>query len=163
MNLNFSCDSPCNQLVKAIIFLKTQFENQKPLSKIKINKFPITFIPKNVADYIYSIDKPNHISNIQYSRYEFFVYSQIRHQFKNNHITICDSISHKSLTEDLIPQYQCKSVIKKLNNPLLSTPCKITLLKTEETLDQYYYEINKRIESGENKSVLTTSSCKQKL
>jgi hypothetical protein len=123
------------------------------LSKIKINKFPITFVPKNVADYIYSIDKQNHISNIQYSRYEFFVYSKIRHQFKNNHVTICDSISHKSLTEDLIPQHQCKSVIKKLDNPLLSTPCKITLSKTEEILDEYYYEVNKRIESGENKSV----------
>ncbi|MEO8402004.1 MAG: DUF4158 domain-containing protein [Gammaproteobacteria bacterium] len=162
MSLDFSCDSPCNQLAKAIIFLKTQFEKQKPLSKSKINKFPITFVPKNVADYIYSIDKRNHISSIQYSRYEFFVYSQIRHQFKNNHVTICDSISHKSLTEDLIPQHQCKSVIKKLDNPLLSTPCKITLSKAEEILDEYYYEVNKRIESGENKSVRIDQSGTEK-
>ena len=148
MSLDFSCGSLCNQLDKAIVFLKTQFEKQKPLTQIKISKFPITFVPENVADYIYSVEKSQHISDIQHTRYEFCVYSQIRHQFKKNHVTICDSINHKSLTDDLIPHHQCKFVIKKLDNPLLSTPCKITLSKMEETLDQYYYEVNKRIENS---------------
>jgi TnpA family transposase len=162
MSLDFTCGSPCNQLDKAIVFLKTQFEKQKPLSKIKINKFPITFVPKNVTDYIYSVEKQNHISDIKHTRYEFAVYSQIRNQFKNNHVTICDSINHKSLTEDLIPQHQCTSVIKKLGNPLLSTPCRITLSKMEERLDQYYYEVNKRIENGKNKSVRIDQSGTEK-
>lgn len=153
MSLDFQCSNSCNNLAEAIEFLKNQFNSKKPLTKVPINRFPTAFIPDNLAKYIYRVDDNNQITGVRYSQYEFCVYLRIRKHFKNNDVTIPDSINHKTIMDDLVPKHKRKSIIKELDNPLLSTPIRSTMPDNHKALDELYQRVNKQIENGDNKSV----------
>jgi len=153
MSLEFQCSNTCKNLAKAIEFLKLQFSSKKSLSKIAKNYFPTAFIPDNLTKYIYCVKDNHQITDVQLSQYEFCVYSQIRKHFRSNDVTITDSINHKSLSEDLVPKHKHKSIIKQLDNTLLSTSFKSAMPNDKEILDDLYQRVNRRIENGENKSV----------
>lgn len=142
----------CDDLCKAANFLKDCFNNNIPLTKVDINKFPLEFIPKPAKDYIFSKNIRT-LTDIFTSQYEFCVYDELCKKFKINEVAVPDSISHKSLYDDLIPKHKKKSVIKELNNPRLSESLSKQLKTDKKIVDDLFYAVNKRIETGENKSV----------
>jgi TnpA family transposase len=153
MGLEFKCSETRKPLSKAIDFMRENLNASKPLNKIKDNKFPINHVPDSVSEYIYCLNSESNTIKINHSQYEFCVYSEIKKQFRKNEITIMDSINHKKLEDDLIPRRKLKSTIKSIDSPLLSTPFNQALPEDDKILDELYHRVNKRIESGENKSV----------
>ena len=149
--IDFTANGSCSDLYTAMNFLKAQFEKDCPISNIDPALFPITFIPSKVQPYIYELDDNNKVTNLQLAIYEFYVYEQILKNFKTNDITIKDSISYKSLIEDLIPEDKKESIIK--DQLLLTTPFEKSLELDKIELDNLYYKVNQRIENNENKSV----------
>ena len=149
MGLEFKCSNISKPLSEAICFIRENINNSKPFSKVKINKFPVKYVPKNVRQYVYSVNSECKVVKISHSQYEFCVYSEIKKKFRNNELTIADSISHRKLEDDLIPRRKLKSTIKSIDNPLLSTPFNQALPEDDKILDELYHRVNKRIESGE--------------
>lgn len=80
--IDFTCSPTCANLDHAITFLKTQFDQDEPLSQADKSDFPVDFIPKRIRPYM---------NNLDHAQYEFCVYDQIRKQFRNNEVTIQDS------------------------------------------------------------------------
>lgn len=142
----------CDDLCKAANFLKDCFNNNTLLTKVDINKFPLEFIPKSARVYIFSKNIRT-LTNVFTCQYEFCVYDELCKKFKINEVAVPDSISHKSLHDDLIPKHKRKSVIKELNNPRLSESLSKQLKADKKVIDDLFYTVNKRIETGENKSV----------
>ena len=153
MSLEFTCSPSYKNLGDAIAFLKAQFNAKIPLTKISALDFPIKFIPKHLINYIIKIDSANQANSIHLARFEFCVYWQIRKGFKENEVTLPDSISYKDLTNDLVPRHKQKAIMGKLDNVLLSRPFKKQLSENKNELDELYQQVNQRIENGENKSV----------
>ena len=118
--LDFECSSKLSALNDAILFMQEKFNKKIPLSSIQIKNIPLEFIPNSLKPYIISFDNSEKIANVNLARYEFCIYLMIRKEFKKNTIAIQDSIKNKRLEDDLIPKYKIKSIVKKINNPLLS-------------------------------------------
>lgn len=153
MALDFDCPLRLSTLNDAIVFVQQQFAKKSPLSNVSLQEVPLEFLPKSFKAYIYTCDDAGKIVDINLSRYEFSVYLMIRKEFKKNNVAICDSIKNKRLEDDLIPKHKKNAIIKKINNPLLSTSFHKTLDADKHTLDTLYHHVNQRLENGENKSV----------
>lgn len=134
-------------------FLKSNFSNKIPLTKIPTHKFPIKFIPKHLIPYIIKTDETKQVSHIFPMRYEFCVYWQLRKGFKENEVTLPNSISYKDLHSDLVPSHKRKAIVAKLDNVLLTKPFKMQLPDIKKELDEFYQLVNQRIINNENKSV----------
>ncbi len=153
MELEFKCNDINKPLSKAIDFMRETINARKSFNKVKAIMFPIKHVPENVSEYVYSLNSKAKAKKINYSQYEFCVYSEIKKRFRKNEITVVDSINHKKLEDDLIPFRKLKSTIKIIDSPLLSTPFNKALPEDDKILDELYHRVNKRIENGENKSV----------
>lgn len=153
LSLDLKCSQSYCELENAIIFLKYQFNNNKILSTVATNDFPLGFIPKNNRPYIYETSEMGDVIHINSACYEFCVYLEIRKGFKDNEVTIVDSISNKNLIDDLVPRHKRKFIMEKLNNTLLSTPFKELFMEHKNELDDLYHHVNQRIINGENKSI----------
>ena len=90
------------------------------------------------------------------AKYEFIIYQQIVEQIEAGHVYLENSISFKSLSSHLISDVQWKNksaLLKNLSNKKLLTSIDQLLNDLENTLESLIINVNKRIESGDNKGI----------
>lgn len=156
--IDFESEDPLDPLIKALVFLKGAFAKGKSLTKIESADFPTDFIPFHLKPYLYAgeaspEEKGQKKKKLNITQYEFLVYDQLERQLESGKIFINNSASFKSLKADLGDEKRNGKLIKKLNNPVLTTPIKIQLETLKEELDPLILKVNQRIKSGENKAI----------
>jgi len=146
---------------QAINFLKEHFEGKKAFKDYTFADVPIGFIPRTLRRYV--IEKvrekgsSKRIKKINGDRYEFMLYMMIEKSIGKGIITIKDSISYKSLHDELISEKEWKKdkrkLIRSLENKLLQTNIKIILEDFEKQLAPKYHKVNNAINNGANKKI----------
>ena len=158
-------------LLKAIIFLKEIYAHKKPLSNYPFKNIPFEFIPKSQHRYIIKKihDEKTHkkIKSIHSERYEFILYLHIESGFRSGTVTLCKSLSYRSLNDELHSQQDWdenkNSIIKRLENKLLATDINDILKDLISQLSQRYKEVNSKINSGENNKIIIKHNKKREV
>lgn len=154
--LNFQ--SKNKDMMKAISFLKSYFDNNKQFSDYSVKEVPISFIPKASQRYVFEkikSDKKNGRS-INGDCYEFMLYFYLERSLSNGNVTIAESTAYTSLKDELFSDEEWldkSSILKDLENKMISTDFDEIFNKLEEDLSLGYEKINENISSGENKKI----------
>ena len=157
--INFK--SKDKQLSEAINFFKAHLNSNKSFKKYAFDEVCISFIPRALRRYV--IEKimlknsSKKLKKINADRYEFMLYMLIEKGISNGTITIADSLSYKSLNDELIQdddwnKHKSK-LVEKLGNKLLQTDINTILKQFEKELSSKYHDINKNISTGVNKKI----------
>lgn len=150
-----------NNLDKAISFLKAHFKNNKSFNDYKISEVPIEFIPRSLKRYVITKIKTGSskkkIKAINGDCYEFMLYIHIEKNLKKGTVTIKDSLSYRSLEDELIKREDWdknrNSILQSLANQLISVDIAKILENFESLLCDRYREVNHRISSGVNSKI----------
>jgi TnpA family transposase len=161
--IDFEGEEPNNSVMKALTFIKGTFDKGKLLTKLKAVDFPKEFIPNQLDPYLYTIKllkkegkEDEKITKFSSQKYEFLAYSKLENHLDSGKIVVNDSINFKSFKKDLLSDSRWKNkedILKKLNNPVLNTPIKVQLADFQQILDPLIREVNRRIQSVENKEI----------
>ena len=156
--LDFQSKSP--ELDEAIIFLKRHFEGSKSFDSYKFEDVPTAFIAPKLKRYIINktpIKGRKKIKKIDADSYEFMLYINIEKQLAKGSVTIKDSLSYKSLNDELLAkeywQEYKESILKEIESQLICTDLGVILNKLEPLLKKQYHEVNHRINSGTNDKI----------
>ncbi|MEO8402869.1 MAG: Tn3 family transposase, partial [Gammaproteobacteria bacterium] len=148
--LKLSGDSNQKPLLSAIAFLKNYFQSSSNNRKTLIENAPIKCIPSNWRNHLMKDGL------VDMAKYEFMIYQLIAEQIETGHVYLENSISFKSLSSHLVSNDKWKNkltLLKQLGNKKLLTPVNKLLDDLENTLEKLITEVNKRIESGDNKEI----------
>ncbi|WP_133137982.1 Tn3 family transposase [Legionella rowbothamii] len=145
----------------AIVFLKSHYNSNKSFSTYQFKDIPLEFIPKVLQRYVIKkvrLDKNNKkVKTIDPDRYEVMLYLQIEKSLKTGSVTIYNSLSYRSLNDELHPKQDWDenkhSIIKSLENKLLATDINDILKQLTDRLFLRYKEINDKIASGQNNKI----------
>jgi TnpA family transposase len=154
-----------DDLNRAITFLKTHFDSNKSFSDYKFEDIPLGFISRTLKRYLivkvrFSGNRSKlrkKIKTINADCYEFMVYTCIAKNLKKGIVTVRDSISYKSLDDELIIAKEWENnkeqILSDLENHLISTDIEKILNKFESLLYSRYTEVNHSIASGANNKI----------
>ncbi|CAM4497751.1 MAG: hypothetical protein LEGION0403_FIIPPAGN_02529 [Legionella sp.] len=148
-------------LQTAITFMKEHFANNKSFGTYQFKDVPIEFIPKALQRHVIKKTKNQKnnkkIKSINADRYEFMLYLHIEDGIKTGSVTIYNSLSYRSLNDELHPKQDWdknkNSIIKCLENKLLATDINDILKDLASLLSPRYKEVNGKITSGENNKI----------
>lgn len=146
-SLNLQGDN-CRALQQAFCFLQEQIRTDKPLSKIPYDKFPLRFIEKEKVHFIYNADE----KSIHCRRYEYECYRLLADRLNGRALALQDSVNFASINSMLLPNWEKtkKSILKKLDKPLLTMPFTQFIDERAKPLDERILRINEEITSGKN-------------
>jgi TnpA family transposase len=152
-------------LLNGVSFMKAAFVEGKSLNLFSIEDFPQDLIPTKLRRYIYEsriktvAGKTCRIKAINGDRYEFLIYQLLRKHIEAGDVFSRDSIRYRSFEDDLIKdaRWKCKEIIlKELDLPALNIPIEQQLFGFKTELESKYSNVNKRIQTGENKHIKIT-------
>ncbi|MBF0299969.1 MAG: Tn3 family transposase, partial [Oligoflexia bacterium] len=154
LNIEFKSTNADDSLIKAISFLKENILLKQPIAKVDIDKFPISFIPKEHIKYI--VKKSKSESTINPIRYESLIYRLLRNNIESGKMYCEVSASFNSLEADLISDERWmykKKILESINSPNINIPIKRRLMLLKSELEHKINDVDKRIESGENSEI----------
>lgn len=148
-------------LSKAIAFLKTHFDNHKSFSDYKFEEIPLEFISPSLKHYVIIKTKSGNgkkkVKSINADCYEFMLYSYIEKHLGKGTVTIKDSLSYRSLDDELLKKEDWDknkvTILQNLENQLISTDIEKILDNFESLISTRYREVNQRISSGINDKI----------
>lgn len=148
-------------LSKAIAFLKTHFDNHKSFSDYKFEEIPLEFISPSLKRYVIIKTKSRNgkkkVEAINADCYEFMLYSYIEKHLGKGTVTIKDSLSYRSLDDELLQKEDWDknkvTILQSLENQLISTDIEKILNNFESLMSNRYREVNQRISSGINDKI----------
>ncbi|MCX7091624.1 MAG: Tn3 family transposase [Legionellales bacterium] len=149
------------ELQTAITFLKEHYTSNKTFSSYAFKDIPIEFIPKLLRRHAIKKVRVGTTSKktkcIDADRYEVMLYLQIEKGIKSGAVTVYNSLSYRSLNDELHPKQDWdknkKSIIKRLENKLLASNINDILKEFTNRLGPRYKEVNDKITSGENNKI----------
>jgi TnpA family transposase len=145
----------------AIQFLKNHYASNKAFSLYKFKDVPIEFIPRVLRRYVIQKIKAKKnnkkIKSIHADKYEFMLYQYIESGIKTGSVTIYNSLSYRSLNDELYPEQDWEqnkdSIINSLENKLLATDINDLLKELSSRLSSRYEDVNAKISSGKNSKI----------
>ncbi|WP_218014666.1 Tn3 family transposase [Candidatus Regiella insecticola] len=153
--LEFSCE---NEAVhNAAHFLHTFIHGNKSFYDYSINDIPLDFFPKSLKRFIMKKSTFDRKKRVDVDRYEFMVYWQLQKGLDDISVHIRDSYFYRALEDELLDieywETHKKQLLEELNMPLLSSNIVDILATLEESIENKYQEVNRRIISGENTGI----------
>lgn len=156
--LEFSCKN--EGLTQAIAFLRKHLRGGQSFRDYPYQDVPMNFFPQSLKKLLtlkVKADDQKLVKRADGDRYECMVYHQIKQGIANNTVFIKDSISYRTLDDELIDaEYWAEhkdEILKQLNMTLLSMDITALLDEHEKNLKTKYDLVNKHIRSGENTSL----------
>lgn len=165
INIDFENHNKEDFLMKAVIFLKKAFTNNKSLNQFSSTEIPCEFITSKFRKYLYE-DKVIEINGkfvkrkeLNVDKYEFSIYRLLKDKLEAGEVFISSSQNFKSFEEDLIDNttwQQKEELIQNIDIPYLYEPVDNLLNSLREELDNKIYTVNKRIQDGQNPHIKIT-------
>jgi len=159
--INFSCGDN-TPIKEAMDFFNLHLGNNKNFNDYSFEEAPTKFIPDTLLPFITDkvtdpTDGRRRIKSINWDRYEYAVYLQLRKMLVSGQAFVKDSVNYRHLEDELIPQEHWAQnkdrILTKLNLPLLRIPIKEILKALNEDLTTRYQITNERIANGDNKDL----------
>jgi len=151
--IDFDYGEGNQNLFKAVSFLKQSFLNNKALSKLRANEFPVKFIPNRLRHYII-YDK-----NVDTNKYEFLVYLQSHSGLIDGTISCKNSTQFRNFDDEINGVINWEDdktrqeIIKSLDIDELTQPIDEILELLGNEIDLLLETVNKNILGGKNKHV----------
>jgi len=164
--VDFSCKNP--ELEKAVTFLKKVFSSGKDTGNLNYKELPIDFFPKSLRRYYFEkrlVDN-KYKRCFVWNRYEFSIFLKLKEALEAGDVFIKDSITYKSLEDELISKdiwsKDKNKLLKKLDNKLLLRGSDEIISNLKNELNEAYKTVNKNILEGENKHIKITGKSNKK-
>jgi len=145
INIDFENHNKEDPLMKAVIFLKKAFTNNKSLNQFSSTEFPYEFITSKFRKYLYE-DKTIEINGKSIKRRELNV--------DKYELTIPSSTHNRGI--DNATWQQKEKIIRNVDIHYLYEPVDNLLNSLREELDNKIYTVNKRIQEGQNPHIKIT-------
>lgn len=152
-SIEWAARSDQNPLLSTIRLLVDTFRQEKSLNAVA--DLPMDAIPKRFHRYLYKVG-PDNQKQLLVDRYEFLVYRIVRHGLEAGHLFCRDSVSFRSLEDDLIDDERWKdkeNLLATAGLSRLNVPIRDHLAVLEEQLEGSLKAVNSRILSGQNEAV----------
>jgi hypothetical protein len=152
-SIEWAARSNQHPLLRTIRFLIDTFRQEKSLNEVA--DLPMDAIPQRFHPYLYKVG-PDDQKELLVDRYEFLVYRLVRHGLEAGHLFCRDSVSFRSLEDDLIDDERWKDKANLLATAGLShlnVPIQDHLAALEEQLEGRLKAVNSRILSGQNEAI----------
>lgn len=84
-------------------------------------------------------------------RYEFWLYRQIRKRFQSGEFHLNDSLRHRHLSDELVPEGKQAAALAEMNIPFLLKPVKTQLKALASELHRQWKAFNRELKQGKLK------------
>ncbi len=145
------CDSPW---VEALSWLKTVFSKKQTLSHRPLTECPQGTLPKRLHLYLLEFDENGKPIRLNAERYEFWVYRQIRKRFYSGEFHLNDSLRHRHLSDELVPEGVQASVLAEMKIPFLQKSLKTQLRELDLELHRQWKAFNRELKQGKLKHLI---------
>ena len=144
--LGFSSVTPENHWIAALDWIKANILHQQK-STILVEDCPDNTIPPRLIPYL-TTKTDDQVNILNTSRYELWVYMQLNNQLKNGSIYLEDSLQHRSLNQELVPEENVTELIQQLNLKSLTQPIGKQVDELFSELDTLWPKFNKELKKG---------------
>jgi len=152
MALDFESDSTGGKVwLAALQWMKEVFASQQSLAKQPIADIPSRTVPPRLRKFLLHFDQDGNPVGLNGSRYEFFVYRQLRKRLDTGDIHLDDSVRHRRFTDDLVSMEAKAEALKALDIPWLRQPVDVTLDALFAELDTQWRAFDEELRSGKLK------------
>ncbi len=151
MILNFSSTKQNNPWLAALSWMVCTFSKQQQLSQRPITECPEGTIPQRLRPFLLAFDAAGNATGVNASRYEFWVYRQIRKRLKSGEIYLDDSLQHRCLTDEFVSINDKAAVLSQLDIPWLRQSTEVQLKDLAEELHSQAMAFNSELRKGKLK------------
>lgn len=114
-------DSPW---VEALYWLRMVFGKKQTLSQLSLEECPPETLPARLRPYLLEYGEDGEPTGLNAGRYEFWLYRQIRKRFQAGEFHLNDSLRHRHLSDELIPEEGLAEALAEMKIPFLQSPSK---------------------------------------
>lgn len=114
-------DSPW---VEALYWLRMVFGKKQTLSQRSLEECPPETLPARLRPYLLEYGEDGEPTGLNAGRYEFWLYRQIRKRFQAGEFHLNDSLRHRHLSDELIPEEGLAEALAEMKIPFLQSPSK---------------------------------------
>lgn len=152
MALDFASDSAGGKVwLAALQWMKRVFVRQQGLTKQPVADIPPSTVPARLRNFLLRFDESGNPIGMDATRYEFYVYRQLRKRLDNGDIYLDDSVRHRRFADDLVSLEAKADALKALNIPWLRQPVDVTLDALFAELDTQWRAFDRELRSGKLK------------
>ncbi|MEI8171537.1 MAG: Tn3 family transposase [Rhodoferax sp.] len=152
MALSFESDSTSGKdWLAALQWMKDVFARQQSLAKQPMADIPSRTVPSRLRNFLLRFDQDGKPVGLDGSRYEFFVYRQLRKRLDKGNIYLDDSVQHRRFADDLVSMEVKAEALKVLNIPWLRQPVDVTLEALFTELDIQWRAFDEELRSSKLK------------
>lgn len=141
-------DSPW---AEALSWLRIVFSKKQTLSQRSLAECPPGTLPERLRPYLLEFGEDGEPTGLNAGRYEFWLYRQIRKRFQAGEFHLNDSLRHRHLSDELVPEGEQAAVLAEMNIPFLQKPVKSQLKALESELHRQWKAFNRELKQGKLK------------
>ncbi len=135
-------DSPW---AEALSWLRMVFSKKQMLSQRPLAECPPGTLPERLRPYLLEFGEDGEPTGLNAGRYEFWLYHQIRKRFQAGEFHLNDSLRHRHLSDELVPEGAQAAVLAEMNIPFLQKPVKSQLKELESELHRQWKTFNREL------------------
>ena len=141
-------DSPW---AEALNWLRTVFSKKQTLLQRPLEECPQETLPARLRPYLLELGEDGEPTGLNAGRYEFWLYRQIRKRFQAGEFHLNNSLRHRHLSDELVPEGEQAAVLAEMNIPFLQKPIKTQLKKLASELHRQWKAFNRELKQGKLK------------
>ena len=152
LNMNLEHSRKNSNLMQLFNILKNYYSKKRPPSKLKIQDNLGITVPERVRKYL-NVDDSGYYNP---TRFEYYVYQKIFNALDAGTLSCPDSISHKSLKDDLVSDDivdRVDEISTKYGYAKIPRYCDERLDELEKHLHDAWLVTNENIENGNNTGI----------
>lgn len=141
-------DSPW---VEVLYWLRMVFGKKQTLSQRSLEECPPETLPARLRPYLLEYGEDGEPTGLNAGRYEFWLYRQIRKRFQAGEFHLNDSLRHRHLSDELIPEEGLAEALAEMKIPFLQKPIKTQLKALSSELHRQWKAFNRELKQGKLK------------
>lgn len=141
-------DSPW---AEALNWLRTVFGKKQTLSQRSLEECPPETLPSRLRPYLLEYGEDGEPTVLNAGRYEFWLYRQIRKRFQAGEFHLNDSLRHRHLSDELVPEGELAEMVAEMKIPFLQKSIKTQLKALSSELHRQWKAFNRELKQGKLK------------
>jgi len=129
-----------------MVLRKKQTLSQRPLAKCPSGTLPERLRPNQLE-----FGEDGELPGLNAGRDEFWLYRQIRKRFQAGELHLHDSLRHRHLSNELVPEREKATVLAEMNIPFLQKPVKTQSKALGAELHRQWKTFNRELKRGKLK------------
>lgn len=136
---------------EALNWLRMVFSKKQTLLQRSLEECPQETLPARLRPYLLEFGEGGEPTGLNAGRYEFWLYRQIRKRFKSGEFHLNNSLRHRHLSDELVPEGEQAAVLAEMNIPFLHKPIKSQLKVLASELHRQWKAFNRELKQGKLK------------